>query len=283
MELLDKSFRAYRKILYKHSNSFPFLSGDLFASKADISVFAHPNSSANPSKRVVSNAEVIYCRSDRLADFFSDYAGSINARVLLFGNSAEDFYSFEYSLPNSVKMVFLQNMGFTDRRFSCLPVGIENKRHAKNGLPSLFAPKYASLEKKNEILVGPLGKTHSEREELENLKYQDGPWSYLENRMSPKAFAAISAKYKFIAAPRGRGIDTHRFWESIYRGSIPIVKKSEWSENLSYLNIPFFQTDAWDSELLRNIIDSSARFAPNPKLIADIWWPKWESRVRTYL
>jgi hypothetical protein len=29
---------------------------------------------------------------------------------------------------------------------------------------------------------------------------------------------------KFVFCPRGNGIDTHRIWESLYMGSIPIVK-----------------------------------------------------------
>ena len=32
------------------------------------------------------------------------------------------------------------------------------------------------------------------------------------------------AKHKFILSPWGNGIDTHRFWESLYSGSIPITK-----------------------------------------------------------
>ena len=92
MEVLKKSVHAYRKYHYRHSNSFPFLSGDLFASNADISVFAHANPSTNPSKKVVSDAKIIFCKSNRIEQFFADYRGSINATILLFGNSDEDFY-----------------------------------------------------------------------------------------------------------------------------------------------------------------------------------------------
>jgi len=280
---LDRPVRAGRKILYKHRTSYPFLSGDLFASEADVSVFDDRKSLSNPSKKIVSNAKVIYCKSNRIEEFFSDYRGSINASILLFGNSAENFYSFDYSLPSSVKMVFLQNMGFSDKRFSCLPVGIENLRHAKNGLPHHFTSKHIYEEKQNQILVGPFSNTHAEREELEYLKSQDGPWRFLENRIVPKTFAAVSSSYKYIAAPRGRGMDTHRFWESIYRGSIPIVKTSQWSKTISYLDIPFIQIDTWSEKSLRNIIRSNTQIALNPRLIPDMWWPKWENRLRSHL
>ena len=31
--------------------------------------------------------------------------------------------------------------------------------------------------------------------------------------------------YKFILCPPGNGLDTHRVWESLYLGSVPVVKK----------------------------------------------------------
>jgi hypothetical protein len=34
------------------------------------------------------------------------------------------------------------------------------------------------------------------------------------------------ASCKFVLSPRGNGIDTHRTWETLYLGSIPIVKTS---------------------------------------------------------
>ena len=32
-------------------------------------------------------------------------------------------------------------------------------------------------------------------------------------------------RYKYVLCPEGNGIDTHRFWETIYAGSIPVSKK----------------------------------------------------------
>jgi hypothetical protein len=283
MHPLDRPLRAGRKILYKHRTSSPFLSGDLFASEADVSVFDDRNSPSNPSKKTVSNAKVIYCKSDRVEEFFSDYRGNINASILMFGNSAQNFYSFDHKLPNSVKMVFLQNMGFKDRKFSLLPVGLENLRHAKNGLPKFFTPKNAHGEKKSQILIGPFGNTHLERHELDYLKFHDGPWNFQEDRLIPKAFAALASRYRFVASPTGRGIDTHRFWESIYHGSIPIVKKSDWSENLSYLDIPYIEIEAWDLESLKRIVNTDTVMTFNPRNVADIWWSTWESRLHTFL
>ena len=46
----------------------------------------------------------------------------------------------------------------------------------------------------------------------------------------------ILEKYKFCVCPPGRGIDTHRCWEALMVGTIPIVLSS--SLNSLYINLP---------------------------------------------
>ena len=50
-------------------------------------------------------------------------------------------------------------------------------------------------------------------------------------------------KYKFCLAPPGRGIDTHRCWEALMVGTIPIVFSS--SLNDLYENLPVI-VDDWN-------------------------------------
>jgi hypothetical protein len=49
---------------------------------------------------------------------------------------------------------------------------------------------------------------------------------------------------KFVLCPRGNGIDTHRIWETLYMGSIPIVKY----ENTHHLftDLPILFIKDWD-------------------------------------
>jgi GT2 family glycosyltransferase len=50
-------------------------------------------------------------------------------------------------------------------------------------------------------------------------------------------------KHDFILCPRGNGIDTHRLWESLYMGSIPIVKRDIAFKDFEDLPICF--VDDW--------------------------------------
>jgi hypothetical protein len=49
---------------------------------------------------------------------------------------------------------------------------------------------------------------------------------------------------KFVLCPRGNGIDTHRIWETLYMGSIPIVVYEETHHLLTDLPILFIEN--WD-------------------------------------
>ncbi len=50
------------------------------------------------------------------------------------------------------------------------------------------------------------------------------------------------AKSKFVVCPEGAGVDTYRFWESLYLGSIPVVKNNYWIYNF---NLPVVIVNDW--------------------------------------
>lgn len=51
--------------------------------------------------------------------------------------------------------------------------------------------------------------------------------------------------YKFCIAPPGRGIDTHRCWEALMVGTIPIVESN--TLNNLYINLPVVVVTDWSS------------------------------------
>jgi hypothetical protein len=50
--------------------------------------------------------------------------------------------------------------------------------------------------------------------------------------------------HSFVLCPRGNGIDTHRLWETLYMGSIPIVKKHNGYKQ--FYDLPICFVDNWD-------------------------------------
>jgi len=51
---------------------------------------------------------------------------------------------------------------------------------------------------------------------------------------------------RLVICPEGNGMDTHRFWEALYVGAIPVVLKNSYSAKLgSLLNLPYLPIESW--------------------------------------
>jgi hypothetical protein len=84
-----------------------------------------------------------------------------------------------------------------------------------------------------------------------------------------KAFLTDMRNHSYVLCPRGNGVDTHRLWEALYMGSIPIVlwdsahagwadlpilfvkSWDEVTEERLRAELPRFQTTQWDRKKLR--------------------------------
>lgn len=273
-----------KRILRWRRNSSPFLSGDLFADLADY-VYKPPRFRAFKRQQIpLRTAKVIFCRSENLQELFTSYFEEINASVVICGNSDFEFHNLPEMIPTSIKALFLQNSFISDNRFVfTLPIGIENLRWGVNGNPRLFKRQIANPD--NKILFGPFGKTHPLRTQvIEKFRNPGLFWDCLPSgRISPREYAKIARRYKMIAAVRGNGIDTHRHWESIYRGVNPVTLRDKWSESLQALGIPFVLIDSWEEASVSNLFSQPNMRTINPLEIDAIWEPYWRSLIQSFV
>ena len=263
-----------RQVLNRNKTNSPFISGDSFSNACDVAIYGKKEISFEQLEK----ANSIFCPSERLEDFIEDYGQVISAKILVFGNTDRDFYQLKSDFPPSVKVVYLQNSHISNGFFRTLPIGIENLRYGRNGQLALFKEGYAKQEKNGKILLGPFSPTHPERVDLDFWRtIQDPRLQIVSNYLQPKAHASLASMFQFIACPRGNGTDTHRFWETLYRGAVPVVKRSAWSQSISELGIPMVQLESWDFD---EFIAQSENMRPvsiNPESIPLLWMKYWES------
>jgi len=268
-----------RRIRNWKKNSFPFLSGDVFADYADVSLFEPRFRRNAPSLDDVSNAKIIFCPSHKYEEMLTRFGHVIRARVLILGNSDRDFTGPLLNLPASVVRVFRQNSTYFDEVHQFLPIGIENIRLGQNGQRKLFASRYVTNIKQPRVLVGPFSPTHKERNFLISLNEDlKGPHHVLRGRISPKNYAKVSSRFAYVSSPRGNGLDTHRFWEALYRGSYPVVLKTSWSVMIESIGIPVIQVNQWSIEELERISQLSMPVF-NPKSVNQIWANYWYEQI----
>ena len=272
----------FRAVRYRSKSNLPLISGDTFRLQADLDVSRLPLNDLE--FRLLRDAKVIFCKSDLLKEFISQYRNAIRARVILCGNSDFEFHHNQPELPPSVKACFLQNSFVSDNKnFFTLPIGIENLRIGTNGIPRLFNLDTEWPNKMNRLLIGPFGLTHDDRRNLRELASGNIPSvDFGIERLTPKSLARVNASYKKIAAVRGNGVDTHRLWEIAYLGSIPIVKRDTWSLSLKYLNLPLEYVDDWSRAEITRVASGDYVQPPKPSQLASRGWPYWKARIEAY-
>ncbi len=266
-------------------NSDPYLSGDLFSDNSDVSMFPPKFRGSDPSLKAISTARVIFCPSNRLNEFLEGYKSHINAKVIISGNSDFEFHEIPHPLPASVKKLFLQNSFVSDNSLiSTLPIGIENFRWGVNGNPKFMSSRIPWAARKAEVLIGPFGLTHPIRMEIRE-KFSNGAKgvSFLTERYNPWEYSKIASNYRYVGAVRGNGVDTHRLWESLYRGSIPLVQADDWATGLREFGFPLVEIANWGERELLDIAESPIERGFETDKVEALWWPFWKKLIASYL
>lgn len=125
----------------------------------------------------------------------------------------------------------------------------------------------------------------SERQPVWN-RFKDMPWVSKGNHVvtmeGRREFLREIRRHKFVLCPRGNGVDTHRLWETLYMGSIPIVRRHPALRDFEDLPIAWVDdwaevSPAWlDAEFTR--IMATAPAFPHEKLRMSYW----ENKIMTH-
>jgi hypothetical protein len=88
-------------------------------------------------------------------------------------------------------------------------------------------------------------------------------------------YLAKLRKSSFVLCPEGNGPDTHRLWETLYMGGVPIVTSSKYLNSL-YSQLPVVVIDSWsdlvDSSTLERKWHEVQRFQWDDSLLRQAYW-----------
>lgn len=139
------------------------------------------------------------------------------------------------------------------KRVNGLPLGITNDTDESpvhriyGNIPMMVEVSRIPREIMNLVYLNFAVHTYpSERAPLKEM-FSGVPWvthcdsvNTFEGR---RAFLQDVRNHTFVLCPRGNGIDTHRLWETLYMGSIPIVKRD--SAHAGWTDLPILFVDDW--------------------------------------
>ena len=152
------------------------------------------------------------------------------------------------SLLTKVDEIYANHLIGLHPRIRALPVGIERQAYRSGGQINDFRKKlYNDPSKRNiQILVAWNNATNMNRKRhLE--KFESSKKTFIiRNRINASTFHSMLRKTLFVPCPAGNGLDTHRVWEAIYLGAVPVILESEFCGDTTW---PVIVIKNW-SELL---------------------------------
>ena len=228
-----------RQYIYKNSTSYPYISSDALQRLCEISYPYHEEELTDEFIDRLISAKKVFCPSHLSSTMLERFSNRMCAQLLIFSNSDHEFHESITNLPPSTKLVLLENSYISDNSLIfTLPIGVENMRVGMNGMKSLFKGLYKK-QKNDQLLVGPFSPTHAVRSGVvRGFLSTQGPWKVINYRLNPRTYAKISSRFGYVACVRGNSVESHRLWESLYRGSTPLVYRDKWAESLEFLDLP---------------------------------------------
>lgn len=275
--------RSINRCIRRRPSSAPFLSGDTFRSFADY-VWDSQSLFLNPTR--VKEGDVIFLESDLLQDFSQKVLVKLRYGVtLIIGNSDINHGRSleEIAKHPMVNRVFAQNLTVELSGVEVLPIGLENRWIANNGNISHFRNKSRSQTERIfrimwcfSIHTNPEARVTASTALLKSISADK-----LENLGSRQHQMALR-RYGFVASPPGNGLDTHRTWEAMYQGCVPILLKSHVADSYWKLGLPVWVVDSYqdltlisESQLKEKYSQLRPRF--NHKAL---WFDFWKQRIQ---
>lgn len=158
------------------------------------------------------------------------------------------FKTERFDIPGNVVRWYSANVNTANPRVEAIPTGLANK---------WWSPE---IQKRDKMIA-----KWDEPRVIQNLVYMDHnivqnpverlhayevlgdkPWvTALREGLNFESFLDKVYNHKFVICPQGNGMGTHREWECLYMGTIPIMKLD--INNVAYANkLPFLFVNDWD-------------------------------------
>lgn len=240
-------FRRYinRKQGIHRPASYPYITGDGFRS---ISNFIFDQFlDFNPED--INFGDIVFVRNNYVEFFFKKIHPKIKYRYILISHN-EDYNltnKFNSYIDDKIIHWYAQNANFKNEKLTLLPIGIQNFNTGKEDNFIEYIDNIKNLDyqnKKNRILFGfNVHPNIPSRQEAFNYLSKSDLCDHINKKR--KEYYETLINYKYMASPEGAGIDCHRTWEAIYLGVIPIIIRSDFSEQLEKQGFPILIIDKW--------------------------------------
>jgi hypothetical protein len=232
-----------------------------------------------------NNKTIFYVKTDYLDE--QAWRVTNNYTVLISHNSDYEIDSSKFNKflqCGKFKYWFAQNPIINEPRLFTLPIGLMNKRwHKYSRFNLMMEEKKKNIKPTKLLLLSFSIKNNKDKRQqcsdsFINKTYATNNIVYgIKNFIGDvkeydRMFFNIMLDHLFIACPEGNGIDTHRFWETLYMGRYPVVLHNR--VNDAFSDLPVLILNKWEDfekEYLIFLERIKSKKFSYKKLIQEYW------------
>lgn len=231
----------------------------------------------------------IYCKIDHAPHFLINFAPRISHPFVFITHNgdlpvSEMLLGLAKTIPN-LKRWFGQNIECQKNQLiESIPIGLENTSNF---------PELKKLDKLYYMIqscsnIDPTRLLYLNFSFSTNKLERESAWKMVKTscpHFTDKCQSSIQQSefsswlsdvvdHHYVLCPRGNGIDTHRLWETLYLGRIPIVKRN--TNTKYYEDLPILLVDDW-SDVTQELLEKSLPFYSqstnfNLEKLKFSWW-----------
>ncbi len=185
---------------------------------------------------------IIFSKTDYVSILFKQLRKSkVKNLILITHQSDNQINKVLYNKkPDAIKYWYSVNVSIEKPDLIPIPIGFANSHYVKNLNPEDYTKQNINTSREKSIYLNFNPNTNYLEREMIFKKYKNNKNFFISpHNSSISDYKNDLEKFKFVLCPPGNGIQTHRFWESLYFGAIPILKNHIYNKNFKRLNAIF--------------------------------------------
>lgn len=185
--------------------------------------------------------------------------------------------------PNCISRWFSINVEHSANDLIVLPLGLSNDYSPKNPNADDFFKLYKNMSESKDISLYINHRTNtnmSARKDIYDI-FKNKEWAVIdEPNLQINTYLENIQKNLFVLCPWGNGVDTHRVWETLYSGSIPVIKKHKTYSTLE--NLPVLFIDDFEEINLDLLTKFAEKFYSNNYDYEKLKMNYWENQIKDF-
>jgi hypothetical protein len=225
--------------------------------------------------------DIIFCKTDAilfLFDILKNEKELKNIKLITHESDYEINQKLFSLKPSCISKWYAQNVNYVQEDLIPIPIGLSDDYYSYYALTSSYFENKTKNTVENTakklLYINHRIETFPENRKWIYEYFQTNDWCTTDTpNLSLKEYTEKLNHHQFILCPRGNGIDTHRLWESLYNGIIPIVEQHIHYQCLE--NLPVIIVDSF-KQINKNFLEiklfelSNKKF--NMEKLKTSWW-----------